>query len=44
MGQMEINHRRSDLFMAEQFLDGVEMGSGFQDVGGKGMALMPSSA
>jgi hypothetical protein len=38
VGQVEVDHGGGDLFMAEQFLDGVQMGAGFQEMSGKGMA------
>jgi len=30
MGQMQVDHRRGDLAVAEQVLDGVQMRAGFQ--------------
>ncbi len=30
--------------MAEQALDGMYVGAGFEQVGGEGVAIMPSSA
>jgi hypothetical protein len=41
---MQVNHGAVDLRMAEQFLDRVQMRAGFQQVSGKTVALMPSSA
>ena len=35
MGQVQVDHGRGDLFMAEQFLDCVQMGAGFQHVSGE---------
>jgi hypothetical protein len=37
MRHMQINHRGSDLFVTEQFLDRMQMGAGFQQMRGKGM-------
>lgn len=37
MRQMQINHRRSDLLMTEQFLDRVQMRSGFKQMCREGM-------
>ena len=37
VGQMQIHHGGGDLFMAQEFLDGVQMRAGFQEMGGKGM-------
>jgi len=38
VSQVQIHHGGSDLFMAQEFLDGVQMRAGFQQVRGKGMA------
>ena len=38
MGQMQIDHGGSDLLVTEQFLDGVQMSSGFQQMCGEGMS------
>ncbi len=35
VGQMKVDHRGGDLFMAEKFLDGVEMRAGFEQMCGK---------
>ena len=37
MGHVQINHGRGDLFMPEQFLDGVQMSSGLEQVSGEAM-------
>ena len=44
MSQMQINHGRIDLLVAQQRLDVLEAGPHFQEMGGVGMPLMPSSA
>ena len=44
VGQMQIYHGGSDLFMTQELLDGVQVSAGFQEMGGKGMPVMPSSA
>lgn len=43
-GQMKIAHGRADMAVAEQALDGVDIDTGFQQMGGEAMAAMPSSA
>ena len=44
VGQMQIHHGGGDLFMTQELLDGVQVSAGFQEMGGKGMPVMPSSA
>jgi hypothetical protein len=39
-----VDHRRGDIFVTEQFLDGPDVVAVFQQVGSEGMSLMPSSA
>jgi hypothetical protein len=41
---MQIHHGGGDLFMTQELLDGVQVSAGFQEMGGKGMPVMPSSA
>ena len=38
MGQVQVDHRRIDLFMLKELLDRVEMCAGLQQMRGKGMA------
>ena len=38
VGQVQIDHGGGDLFMAQEFLDGVQMRASFQEMGRKGMA------
>src|SRR5512146_2441633 len=38
MGQVQVDHGGSDLAVAEEFLDGVEVSPGFQQVGREAMA------
>ena len=38
MGDVQVDHGGSDLFMAEKFLDGVQMSAGFQEVSGEAVA------
>ncbi len=41
---MEVAHRRADVAVSQQTLDGVDINAGFKQVGGESVALMPSSA
>lgn len=38
VGQMQVNHGGADLLVTEQFLDGVQMSTGFEQVGGETVA------
>jgi hypothetical protein len=38
MGQVQVDHRRIDLFMPKELLDRVEMCARLQQMRGKGMA------
>jgi len=44
VSQMQVHHGGGDLFMAQELLDRVEMRARLQEMSGKGMTLMPSSA
>lgn len=44
LGEVEIEHGGLQLGMSHVALDGAQVDSGFKEVGGIGMALMPSSA
>jgi len=41
---MKVAHRRADVTVSEQALDGVDVDAGFEQVGGEGVPPMPSSA
>ena len=41
---MQVDHGGFDVGMTEIFLDDAEVDAGFQQVGGIGVTLMPSSA
>jgi hypothetical protein len=41
---MEVAHRRADVAVSQQTLDGVDINAGFEQVGGESVAPMPSSA
>ena len=41
---MGIDHGRADVFMAQQLLDCANVITGFEQMGGKGVAIMPISA
>jgi hypothetical protein len=41
---MQIHHGGVDLFMTQELLDGVQVSASFQQLRGKGMTVMPSSA
>jgi hypothetical protein len=43
-GQVQIDGCVPDVGVAEQFLNGGEIGAGFQQVSSEGVAPMPSSA
>ena len=38
LGQMQVTHRRADVAVAQQALDGAQIDPGFQQMGGEGMA------
>ncbi len=42
--QMEVAHRRADVAVSEQALDGVDIDAGFEQMGGEGVPPMPRSA
>ena len=39
---MGVDHSRADVFMAQQLLDGANVITGFEQMGGKGVAIMPN--
>jgi hypothetical protein len=39
-----IDHRGADVLVAEEFLDGADIVSGLEEVGGEAVSVMPSSA
>ena len=41
---MRVDHRGADVFVAEQLLDGPDVVTGFEQMGGEGMPVMPISA
>jgi hypothetical protein len=43
-GHMGIDHRGLDAHVAKQLLNGAQVGAAFEQVGGKTMPFMPSSA
>jgi hypothetical protein len=44
VGQIEINHGGFQLCMVEELLNVAQVDAGFQEMGGVGMPIMPSSA
>jgi hypothetical protein len=44
LGEMEVDHRLPQVGVAEEQLNGAQIGAAFEQMGGEAVASMPSSA